>query len=161
MKTFLSIVGLLALASGLAWSCGDKYLVRCTAPGRDVAALSKVPSNIVIYAPEGVKSTDTLLSYGLDQELVRHGHRVHLVRTEAELQEVLRGEPVDLVMADCKLLDDLPASPARLPVVDETDKDRLPQLRQKYADILKTPGTKTTILSTIEYALQDLSKKAS
>jgi hypothetical protein len=161
MKTFLSIVGLLVLASGVAWSCGDKYLVRCTAPARDVANLSKVPSNIVVYAPSGTKSTDWLVSKGFDQELVRAGHRVHLVRTESELREVLRDEHIDLVVADCELLDTLPATPARLPIVDESDKDRLPQLRPKYAFILKTPGTKTTILGTFEYALQDLSKKAS
>jgi hypothetical protein len=161
MKTLLWIVAVIALAAGVAWSCGDKYLVRCTAPTRDVAALSKVPSIIVVYAPSGVKSTDWLLSFGFDQELVRAGHRVHLVRTESELLEVLRGEPIDLMVADCRLLDPLPASPARLPVVDQDDADRLPQLRQKYADILKTPGQKTTILRTIEYALQDLSKKAS
>ena len=161
MKTFLSIIGFVVLASGVAWSCGDKYLVRCTAPSRDFATTSKAPSTIVVFAPSGIRSTDWLLGFHIDQELAHAGHRVHLVRSRTELDEVLKSERVDLVMADFSLMNGLPVGPARLPIVDQTDGDELPQLRKEYAYILKTPGQKSTILGTIEYEVRDLNKKTS
>jgi hypothetical protein len=158
MKGFLWIVGLLVLASGVARGSDDKYLVRLTAPARDVASLSRFPSTIVVYAPPGTPSTDWLLGKGFDQELAGQGHCVYLVRSEIELNDVLRYETMDLIVGDFSLIDGLPTGPSFLPIVDASNRDQMPLLREKYAYIVKTPGLKTNILGTVEYALQDSRK---
>ena len=140
-------------------ACGDKYLVRCVVNRSDGAVPPGQELGHIVIINDGSATVSRLVDLGVQNELTARGFKVYVVRSREEMAEVVADVRLDLAIIDFQKIGDFSGTLTRgtpiLPVVDKSFAGELPALREKYAYILKVPGSRSTSLTTIDLAARD------
>lgn len=156
MKVILTLLSaMLCLGAASAEACGDKFLVRCIV---NTAGISQTVASVgILIYNDGSPPMRHLTEVGLAERLAGEGHKVYVVRSREELLELLVDTRVDLAIVDWHaagaMRDALGADPLFLCTVDESEKKMVPELRKKYAPLLKVPESSITTMATVHVAI--------
>ena len=156
MKVILTLLSaIMCFDAASAAACGAKFLVRCVV-NTAATSHSVAPVGILIY-DDASPPMRHLAEVGLAKRLASEGHKVYVVRSRQELLELLTDTRVDLAIVDWHVADalreDIGNAPLFLCTVDESEKKKVPELREKYAPLLKVPESSITTMATVHVAI--------
>jgi len=163
-KLLLPLMFLLTVAA--AYACGDKLMLMM----RLRVAQLKLghPVTILAYAQRDLPSSSLVRQLQLQPAVKKAGHRFQFVEDGAKLDEALKADKYDLVLADVAVADSLsqraktsPFRPVVLPVAYKTTKQEDSATQKKYHCLLKTPSNSDAYFEAIDQALQWRAKGAS
>jgi DNA-binding NtrC family response regulator len=151
----------LCATAGLA--CGDHLLVI----GRGVRfqhAYAQHRGNLLIYATRS-ESGAGLRSAKLQATLKKVGHKLETVEGVSQLDQVLKSENVDVVLADFadlaaigRELQSAPSKPVILPILFKPSKAELAAVQREYKFTLKAPADEVQFLTAIDEAMRSRPK---
>lgn len=158
MRKVLILAPFLLTAAG-AWACGDKLMlvmrVRLAQlkPGHPVAILA--------YAQRDLPSSALIRQFQLQPAVKKAGHRFQFIEDAAKLDDALKAEKYDVVLADVAVADELsqrmrssPSRPVVLPVSYKSTKAEDSATQKKFHCILKAPSGSEQYFEAIDQALQ-------
>jgi hypothetical protein len=149
----------LFLTAAIAWACGDKLMLVM----RLRLAQLKLghPITILAYTQQNFASSASVRQFPLQQDVKKAGHRFQFVDDSAKLDDALKAEKYDVVVADVAVADQLservkasPFHPVMLPVSFKGTKADDSAAQKKYHCLLKTPGGAEQYFDAIDQALQ-------
>ena len=153
------------LATVAAFACGDKLMlvmrVGFAQPnqGRPVAILA--------YIQPDLPSSALVRQIYLQSAVKKAGHRIRFIDDTAKLDEALKADKYDLVLADVAVADELsqrarssPFRPVVLPVAYKTTKLEDSAAQKRFHCLLKAPSDSEEYFEAIDQALQLKAKTA-
>jgi hypothetical protein len=154
-----AVLGGAALFGRTAFGCGDHLLVI----GRGVRfqhAYAKHRGNLVIYSAEN-QSGGNSKSNKLQATLKQAGHKLRAVQGAVQLDQALKLERVDVVLADFSdlgaitgELQSAPSRPVVLPVLFKPSKAEFAAAQKEYKFVLKAPVDEIQLLTAIDEAMK-------
>ena len=154
-----AVLGAAALFGTVAFACGDKLLVI----GRGVRSQRVYAShvgNLVIYSTD-TQSGGALRSAKLQTALKRAGHKLRMVEKNSQLNELLKSERVDVVLADIgelagitRELQSAPSRPVVLPILFKPSRAEFSAAQREYQFALKVPADDIQYLIAIDEAMK-------
>ena len=164
MRKLLVLLSFL-LATAVAWACGDKLMLVM----RVRLAQLKLghPVAILVYAQQDLPSSALVRQIQLQPAVKKSGHRFQFIDDAARLDDALKAEKYDLVVADVSVADQLsqrvkasPFRPVVLPVAYKSTKVEDSATQKKFHCLLKTPSDSEQYFEAIDQALQWKAKAA-
>jgi hypothetical protein len=162
-------VALVILGSSLARpvmmdACGDKFLqVGRGAKFRAYAAI--YPASILVYAHAAPGASTAVRSRGLQTALKAAGHTVTMVEDEQLLEQALKSDKFDLVLADVShaaslqpRVESSPTRPTVLPVMYKPTKVEAEALEKQFNCRLKASDRSDRYLTVIDDAMKARTK---
>jgi hypothetical protein len=158
MRKLLIFLPLFLTAAG-AWACGDKLMLVM----RVRLAQLKLghPVTILAYAKPDLPSTALVHQIQLQPAVKKAGHRFQFIDDTGKLDNALKTERFDLVLADVTVADQLservkasPFRPVVLPVAYKSTKVEDSATQKKFHCLLKTPSDSEGYFEAIDQALQ-------
>lgn len=155
----------LFLTTAVAWACGDKLMLVM----RVRLAQLKLghPVAILAYAQRDLPSSALVRQIQLQPAVKKAGHRFQFIDDTARLDDALKAEKYDLVLADVAVADQLsqrvkssPFRPIVLPVAYKSTKVEDSATQKKFHCLLKTPSDSEQYFEAIDQALQWKAKAA-
>jgi hypothetical protein len=155
----LLIVLAFFLTTAAAWACGDKLMLIM----RVRLAQLKLghPVAILAYAQRDLPSSALVRQIQLQPAVKKAGHRFQFIEDTIRLEDALKLEKYDLVLADVAVADQLsqrvkssPFRPVVLPVAYKSTKVEDSATQKKYHCLLKTPSDSEQYFEAIDQALQ-------
>ena len=162
----LLILLVVFLATATAWACGDKLMLVM----RVRLAQLKLgrPITILAYTQRDFPSSASVRQIQLQPDVKKAGHRFQFVDESARLDDALKAEKYDIVVADVAVADQLsqrvqalPSHPVMLPVSYKGTRAEDSATRKKYHCLLKAPGGADQYFDAIDQALQWKAKTVS
>lgn len=159
----LLILAAFLLTGATAWACGDKLMLIM----RVRLAQLKLgrPIAILAYAQRDLPSSALIRQIQLQPAVKKAGHRFHFLDDTAELDEALKAERYDVLLADVAVADELrqrvrssPSQPVVLPVSYKSTKAEESAAQKKFHCLLKAPSGSDQYFEAIDQALQWKSK---
>jgi hypothetical protein len=163
------IIALVVLASSIARSvtmnaCGDKFLqVGRGAKFRAYAAI--YPTSILIYSRGALGASTAIRERGLQASLKAAGHILTMVDNEQLLEQALKSDKFDLVLADVadatsleRKVQSSPTRPTVLPVMYKPTKAEAEALEKQYNCRLKASDRADRYLTVIDDAMKARAK---
>ncbi|MBZ5618990.1 MAG: hypothetical protein LAQ69_09740 [Acidobacteriia bacterium] len=156
----------LFLTTAIAWACGDKLMLVM----RVRLAQLKLghPVAILAYAQPDLPSSALVRQIQLQPAVKKAGHRFQFIEDSARLDDALKAQKYDLVLADVAVADQLsqhlqssPFRPVVLPVAYKSTKAEDSATQKKYHCLLKAPSDSDQYFEAIDQALQWKAKAAS
>jgi hypothetical protein len=164
MRKFLVLLSFLS-ATAVAWACGDKLMLVM----RVRLAQLKLghPVAILAYARPDLPSSVLIRQIQLQPAVKKAGHRFQFIEDTARLDDALKADKYDLVLADASVADQLsqrvkssPFRPVVLPVTYRGTKAEDSATQKKFHCLLKTPSDSEQYFEAIDQALQWKAKAA-
>lgn len=166
MRRTVMLVGLLLLLSSVQdvlVACGDKFFLVGRGDRFSRAYNSLHPGNVLVYTGGTSQISRGLLADArLHRFMSRAGHRVLVASNRAELDAVLRSNPVDVVLSDLlQAVDLLPhvaaasSQPMLLPIAAAGMR---PASTDQFKVTLKSTDKVNRFLSEIENAMESRAK---
>jgi DNA-binding NtrC family response regulator len=125
------------------------------------------PVAILAYAQRDLPSSVLVRQLQLQPAVKKAGHRFQFIEDSGRLDDALKAEKYDLVLADVAVADQLsqrvkasPFRPVVLPVTYKSTKVEDSAIQKKYHCLLKTPGDSDQYFEAIDQALQWKAKTA-
>jgi hypothetical protein len=149
----------LFLTTAVGWACGDKLMLVM----RIRLAQFKLghPITILAYTQRDSPSSASVRQIQLQPDVKKAGHRFQFVEDSAKLDDALKTEKYDVVVADVAVADQLsqrvqssPSHPVMLPVSYKGTKAEDSATQKKYHCLLKTPGGADQYFDAIDQALR-------
>jgi hypothetical protein len=146
-------------AGATAWACGDKLMLIM----RVRLAQLKLgrPIAILAYAQPNLPSSALIRQIQLQPAVKKAGHRFHFIDDTAKLDDALKAEKYDVVLADVAMADELrqrvkssPSQPVVLPVLYKSTKAEDSATQKKFHCLLKAPSGSEQYFEAIDQALQ-------
>jgi len=163
------IIALVVLASSLARSvgidaCGDKFLqVGRGAKFRAYAVI--YPASILIYTHGAPGASTAIRDRGLQATLKAAGHTLTMVEDEQFLEQALKSDKFDLVLADVgdatsleRKVQSSPTRPTVLPVTYKPTKAEAEALEKQFNCRLKASDRSDRYLTVIDDAMKARAK---
>jgi hypothetical protein len=159
------IPALLFLTAAVALACGDKLMLIM----RVRLAQLKLghPVTILAYTQRDLPSSAFLRQIQLQPAVKKAGHRFQFIEDSAKMDDALKTEKYDVVVADVTVADQLsqqvkssPYRPVFLPVTYKSTKVEDSAAQKKYHCLLKTPSDADGYFEAIDQALQWKAKTA-
>ena len=163
------IIALVVLASSMTRSvtvnaCGDKFLqVGRGAKFRAYAAI--YPASILVYAHAAPGASTAIRDRGLQATLKAAGHTVTMVEDERLLEQALKSDKFDLVLADVidatsleQKVQSSPTRPTVLPVTYKPTKVEAEALEKQFNCRLKASDRSDRYLTVIDDAMKARAK---
>ena len=151
----LLILGGVPLTAAVALACGDKLMLSMRVRGSQVR-----PRPAAILAYPGHNASAALIRNIQLQPAVRNaGHRFQVVEDPAGLENALRNNKYDLVLADANAgelsqqVSAAPSKPVLLPVAFQASKEEQSAAEKKYHCLLRAPGDSEKYLAAINQAM--------
>jgi hypothetical protein len=147
------------LMGAAAWACGDKLMLVM----RVRLAQLKLgrPVAILAYAQRDLPSSALIRQMQLHPAVKKAGHRFQFIEDTAKLDDALKAEKYDLVLADVTVADQLsqrvrssPSRPVVLPVSYKNTKAEDSATQKKFHCLLKAPSDSEQYFEAIDQALQ-------
>jgi hypothetical protein len=155
MRKLLAPVSLLFTAA-VALACGDKLMLIMRATSSQVRSR---PAVILAYPGQNA-SAALIRNLQLQPAVRKAGHRFQIVEDPAGLDNALKANKYDLVLADVanaseisEYLSAAPSKPVVLPVAFKASKEEQSAAQKKYHCLLKAPGDPENYLAAIDQAL--------
>ncbi len=145
--------------AGAVWACGDKLMLVM----RVRLAQLKLgrPIAILAFTQRDLPSSDLVRQIQLQPAVKKAGHRFRFIDDTAKLDEALKADKYDLVLADVAVADDLsqrakssPFRPVVLPVAYKSTKQEDSAAQKKFHCLLKAPSGSDQYFEAIDQALQ-------
>ena len=149
----------LFLTTAIGWACGDKLMLVM----RVRLAQLKLghPITILAYTQRDFPSSASVHQIHLQPDVKKAGHRFQFVDDSTKLDDALKAERYDVVVADVAVADQLSQRvkasrfhPVMLPVSYKGTKADDSATQKKYHCLLKTPGGADQYFDAIDQALQ-------
>jgi hypothetical protein len=165
MRKPLAIAALLLVAVPPLWTavsaCGDKFLL-IGRGGRFTQVYAAIyPATILLYAPAGRAASAAILDPKFQLSLTRAGHRVEVVKDEAQVGALLQAGRFDLVLSDVADVEALKAKaalsvsqPTVMPVMFNLGKVEAEAIKARYQCDLRPSDRPARYLSTIDDEMQ-------
>jgi hypothetical protein len=163
------IIALVVLAASIARSvgmdaCGDKFLqVGRGAKFRAYAAI--YPASILIYSRGAPGASTAIRERGLQASLMAAGHTLTMVEDEQLLEQALKSDKFDLVLADVgdatsleRKVQSSPTRPTVLPVMYKPTKAEAEALEKQLNCRLKASDRSDRYLTIIDDAMKARAK---
>lgn len=93
-------VATLVFAQGTAVACGDKLSMMGGGVSFELVNPNRHRGNVILFAPPDSPMRVGKAGQSLEKTLVRAGHKVRVVSTQAELSTALQAGNVDIVLSD-------------------------------------------------------------
>jgi hypothetical protein len=146
------LVGTLALGQGVAFGCGDKFVLVGAASRVN---RSKFPSRVLVFMNPASRVPAAEKEFHVEATLTAAGHKAKVVESEAEVEKALASGKYDLVLADVVDVPDLrkqcgmsPSKPAVLPLLYKPTTAEI-SAAEKEANCLVRPSNKSADLLTV------------
>lgn len=153
------VVGAWSFIESPAHACGDKLVSLVRGIRFQRAYQAARPGSILIYA--GAGGEQTVKETKLQSSLKRAGHDIQIVTDSSQLDEVLRAQHFDLVLADVAEVADLsqrlasvPHRPRVLPVLYKPTKAQMTAAEKEFGFAIKAPAKSTQHLEAIDEAMK-------
>ena len=162
MRKLLILLPLL-LTTAIGWACGDKLMLVM----RVRLAQLKLghPITILAYTQREFPSSASVHQIQIQPDVKKAGHRFQFVEDPARLDDALKAEKYDIVVADVAVADQIsqrvqasPSHPVMLPVSYKGTKAEDSVTQKKYHCLLKAPGGADQYFDAVDQALQWKSK---
>jgi len=168
MRKVVALVVLVALQlcvvpplSAVMAACGDKFLLVGRSARFNQAYAAIYPATILIYAPHGRPVSTAILDPKFQATLTRAGHRIEVVKEEAEIGPMLQAGRFDLVLSDVADVEALrrraaasPTQPTVIPVMFDQTKAEVEAIKARYQCNLKPSDRPARYLSSIDEEMQ-------
>jgi hypothetical protein len=165
MRKVLVLLVLLFSAVRPLWTtavaCGDKFLLVGRSARFNQAYAAIYPATILLYAPPGRAASAAILDPKFQASLTRAGHRVEVVKEEAQVAPLLQAGRFDLVLSDVADVESLkakaalsPSQPTVMPVMFNPSKAEADAIKARYQCELKPSDRPARFLSTIDEEMQ-------
>src|SRR5215831_14563925 len=119
------------------------------------------PVTVLAYTQRDFPSSASVRQFQVQPDVKKAGHRFQFVDDSGKLDEALKAEKYDVVVADVAVADQLsdrvkasPYHPVILPVSYKGTKADDSATQKKYHCLLKTPGGADQYFDAIDQALQ-------
>jgi hypothetical protein len=156
------LVEALALGQGVAFGCGDKFVLVGSAARVN---RSKFPSRVLVFMNPASRVPAAEKEFHVEATLTAAGHKAKVVESEAEVEKALASGKYDVVLAD---LADVPnlrkqcvaiaSRPSVLPLLYKPTTAEL-SAAEKEANCLVRPSKKSSdLLAVIDETMKDRSK---
>ncbi len=153
------------LTAAVALACGDKLMLMMRLR---VAQLNLGhPVTILAYDQRDLPSSAFVRQIQSQPAVQKAGHRFQFIEDTARLDDALKTNKYDLVMADLSVADQFsqranssPFRPVVLPVAYKTTKAENSAAEKKFHCLLKTPGGSSDYFEAVDEALQWKAKAA-
>jgi hypothetical protein len=155
----LFVVLPLFLSSAIALACGDKLMLVMRVRlaqlklGRPIAVLA--------YAQPDLPSSSVVRRLPLQPDVKKAGHKIQFIEDASRLDETLKAEKFDIVLADVAVADQLNQRvvssafrPVILPVSYKRTKPEDSATQKKYHCLLRAPSDSDAYFEAIDQALQ-------
>lgn len=153
------------LTAAVAWACGDKLMLMM----RFRAAQLNLghPVTVLAYAQRDLPSSAFVRQIQSQPAVQKAGHRFQFIEDTSRLDDALKTDKYDVVLADLSVADQLservsssPFRPVVLPVAYKTTKAQNSAAEKKFHCLLKTPGNPSDYFDAVDEALQWKAKVA-
>ena len=147
------------LSAAVALACGDKLMLVM----RIRLAQLKLghPVSVLAYAQRDLPTSSFIRQIQLQPAVKKAGHRFQFIEDSAKLEDALKADKYDLVLADVTVADELsqrakssPFRPVVLPVAYKSTKVEDSTAQKKFHCLLKTPSGAEQYFEAIDQALQ-------
>ena len=147
------------LTAAVAWACGDKLMLVM----RVRLAQLKLgrPVAILAYTHRDLPTSALVRQIQLQPVVRKAGHRFQFIDDTAKLDDALKADKYDLVLADVSVADELsqrvkasPFRPVVLPVAYKSTKQDDSAAQKKFHCLLKAPSDSDQYFEAIDQALQ-------
>jgi hypothetical protein len=153
------------LTAAVAWACGDKLMLMMRLR---VAQLNLGhPIVVLAYSQRDLPSSVFVRQIQSQPAVQKAGHRFQFIDDTARLDDALKANKYDLVLADLSVADQLnehanssPFRPVVLPVAYKTTKAENSAAEKKFHCLLKAPGSSSDYFEAVDEALQWKAKTA-
>ena len=165
MRKLLCFMGLSLTAATITWACGDKLMLIM----RVRLAQLKLghPVSILAYTQPNLPSSALVRQIQLQPAVKKAGHHFQIVEDSARLDDALKTDRYDLVLADVAVADELsqrakssPFHPVVVPVAYKKTKGEDAAIQKKFHCLLKTPSGPEDYFEAVDEALQWKMKSA-
>jgi hypothetical protein len=157
MPRALVLLGLFSMAA-VAWACGDKLML---VMGARSSRIKPVHPALILAYPGKNASATLIRDLPLHLVLKKAGHRIQVLEDPAKLENALRTEKYDLVMADIANASEFsqrlllaPSKPIVLPVAFQASKEEQSAAQKRYHCLLKAPSNVEHYLVAIDQAME-------
>jgi len=153
------------VSSAIALACGDKLMLVMRVRlaqlklGRPIAVLA--------YAQPDLPSSAAVRRLQLQPDVKKAGHKFQFIEDAGRLEDTLKAEKFDIVMADVTVADQLSQRvassafrPVVLPVAYKRTKAEDSVTQKKYHCLLRAPGDSDSYFEAVDQALQWKAKSA-
>jgi len=147
------------LTGAVAWACGDKLMLVMRV--RLAQLRLGRPLAILAYAKQDLPSSGLIRLIQLQPAVKKAGHRFQFIEDTAKLDDALKAEKYDLVLADVAVADELsqrvkssPSRPVVVPVSYKNTKAEDSATQKKFHCLLKAPSGSEQYFEAIDQALQ-------
>lgn len=156
------LVGALALGQGVAFGCGDKFVLVGAASRVN---RSKFPSRVLVFMNPASRVPAAEKEFHVEATLIAAGHKAKVVESEAEVEKALASGKYDVVLADFADVPNLrrqcvavASKPSVLPILYKPTAAELSSA-EKEANCLVRPSKKSSdLLAVIDETMKDRSK---
>jgi hypothetical protein len=158
------LIFVLFLSTGVgAWACGDKLMLVMRV--RLAQLRLGHPVVVLAYTQRDLPSSALIRQIQLQPAVKKAGHRFQFIEDIAKLDDALKAEKYDVILADVAVADELrqrlrssPSQPAVLPVSYKSTKSEDSATQKKFRCLLKTPSGSEQYFEAIDEALQRKAK---
>lgn len=155
MRKLLILLSLFS-ATAVAWACGDKLMLIM---GARSSQLRLHPAAILAY-PGQSASAALIRNLQLQPAVRRAGHRFQVIEDPAGLDNALKANKYDVVLADMANAGEVSqhvsaasSKPVLLPVAFKASKEEQSAVQKKYHCLLKAPSDPDSYLAAIDQAM--------
>jgi hypothetical protein len=146
------------LTAAAVWACGDKLMLVMRV--RTAQLKLGHPVTILAYAQRDLPSSASMHQLQLQPAVKKAGHRFQFIEDEALLDQALRTDKYDLLLADVKVADELnqhakssPFHPVVVPVSYKNTKTEDSATQKKFHCLLRAPTDSDQYFEAIDEAL--------
>ena len=165
MRKVLALAALLLVAVPPLWTaasaCGDKFLLIGRGGRFNQVYAAIYPATILLYGPAGRAASAAILDPKFQANLTRAGHRVEVVKDEAQVGPLLQAGRFDLVLSDVADVEPLKvkaalssSQPTVMPVMFNPSKAEAEAIKTQYRCDLQPADRPARYLSTIDDEMQ-------
>ena len=161
----LRFLQLFLVTTAVALACGDKLMLVMRL--RLTQQRLGHPLAVLAFAQRDLPSSDSIRQLQLQPAVKRAGHRFQFVENSARLDEALKSDKYDLVIADVSVADELsqrvqsvPYRPVIVPVAYKGTKAEDSAAQKKFHCLLKAPSGSDQYFEAVDEALQWKAKAA-
>jgi hypothetical protein len=154
------VVAAVAMGSVAALACGDKLML-LIGHSRYQQVYNSHPASILAFTRRDSAVPGIVSELEHQPPLKRGGHKFYSVDDLSRLDDALKAQQYDLVLADVTDADSLnqrllsaPFKPLVLPVVFNSSKADAKAVEKKFHCILKAPGSPSNYLAAINDAME-------
>lgn len=147
------------LMSAVALGCGDKLMLIMRV--RLAQLRLGHPVAVLALAEQDLPSSASIRQLPLQSAVKKAGHRFQVINEPAQLDEALKAQKYDLVLADVTVADNvservkaLPNRPVVVPVSYKSSKVQDSATQKKFHCLLKAPTDSDQYFEAVDQALQ-------